>query len=104
MNPKHPAGPPMTLGNMWALGLRGLNVLCLNSQEQRSTNMATIEAAVDMLMIDMAETPGPRRANEDPVFMRSPAMASEVLTLELEKAPRPSAPFGATQLFWTQEA
>jgi hypothetical protein len=30
MKPKHPAGPPMTLGNMRELGVRGLAVHCLN--------------------------------------------------------------------------
>jgi hypothetical protein len=30
MSPKHPAGPPMTLGNMRALGVRGLTVHYLN--------------------------------------------------------------------------
>jgi hypothetical protein len=28
MKPKHSAGPPMTLGNMRGLGVRGLDVLC----------------------------------------------------------------------------
>jgi len=32
MNPKHPPGPPMTLGNMRQLGVRGLLVSCLNPQ------------------------------------------------------------------------
>jgi hypothetical protein len=27
MNPRRPAGPPMTLGNMRELGVRGLNTL-----------------------------------------------------------------------------
>jgi hypothetical protein len=30
MTPKHPAGPPMTLGNMRELGVRGLAVYCVN--------------------------------------------------------------------------
>jgi len=30
--PKHPPGPPMTLGNMRHLGVRGLAVHCLNPQ------------------------------------------------------------------------
>jgi hypothetical protein len=30
MKPKYPPGPPMTLGNLRELGVRGLNVLCLN--------------------------------------------------------------------------
>ena len=30
MNPKHPPGPAMTLGNMRELGVRGLNILCLD--------------------------------------------------------------------------
>jgi hypothetical protein len=32
MKPKQPAGPPMTLGNMRYLGVRGLAVHCLNPQ------------------------------------------------------------------------
>jgi hypothetical protein len=28
MKPKHPAGPPMILGNMRALGVLWLNVMC----------------------------------------------------------------------------
>jgi hypothetical protein len=31
-NPKHPPGPPMTLGNLRQLGVRGLVVACLNAQ------------------------------------------------------------------------
>jgi hypothetical protein len=30
MKPKHPAGPPMTLGNMRALGVQNLITSCLN--------------------------------------------------------------------------
>jgi hypothetical protein len=30
MTPKHPHGPPMTLGNVRELGVRGLAVSCLN--------------------------------------------------------------------------
>ena len=30
MTPKHPPGPPVTLGNMRANGVPGLNVQCLN--------------------------------------------------------------------------
>jgi hypothetical protein len=30
MNPKHPPGPPMTLGNMWSLGVQRLVAYCLN--------------------------------------------------------------------------
>jgi hypothetical protein len=30
MTPKHPAGPPMTLGNMRALGVKRLVAYCLN--------------------------------------------------------------------------
>jgi hypothetical protein len=29
IKPKHPAGPPMTLSNLRAVGVRGLNALCL---------------------------------------------------------------------------
>ena len=30
MNPKHPPGPPMTLGNMRELGVQQLIASCLN--------------------------------------------------------------------------
>ena len=30
MTPKHPAGPPMTLGNMRELGVQHLIAFCLN--------------------------------------------------------------------------
>jgi hypothetical protein len=32
VNPKHPAGPPMTLGNMREQGVRGLDILCLHRE------------------------------------------------------------------------
>jgi hypothetical protein len=35
--PKHPPGPPMTLGNMRHLGVRGLAVHCLNPQCRHQT-------------------------------------------------------------------
>jgi hypothetical protein len=35
MNPKHPAGPPMTLGNMGDLAVRRLNVLDLHARNDR---------------------------------------------------------------------
>jgi hypothetical protein len=32
--PKHPPGDPMTLGNMRALGVRGLNVMCFVCRDE----------------------------------------------------------------------
>ena len=34
MKPQHRASPPMTLGNMREMGVRGLNVLCLNCRHE----------------------------------------------------------------------
>ena len=45
MNPKHPAGPPMTLGNMRDLGVRGLIASCLN------------DACRHMALIDVSNYP-----------------------------------------------
>jgi hypothetical protein len=40
INPKHPPGPPMTLGNMREQGVRGLAVYCLNHACRHHTVMS----------------------------------------------------------------
>jgi hypothetical protein len=46
MNPKHPAGPPMTLGNMRELGVRNLIAFCRN------------DACRHTALIDVSSYPG----------------------------------------------
>jgi hypothetical protein len=45
IEPKHPPGPPMTLGNLRQLGVRGLIVGCLNPQCRQEATMSVDDYA-----------------------------------------------------------
>ena len=48
MTPKHPSGPPMTLGNMREQGVRGLAVYCLNHTCRHHAVMSADEYPADL--------------------------------------------------------
>ena len=50
MTPKHPPGPPMTLGNMRLLGVRGLAVSCLN-QDCRHQTVISVDDYADEIEV-----------------------------------------------------
>jgi hypothetical protein len=48
MKSKHPSGPPMTLGNMRKLGVRGLLISCLNHECRHQTVVSVDDYADDI--------------------------------------------------------
>jgi hypothetical protein len=48
MESKHPSGPPMKLGNMRRLGVRGLVVSCLNPECRHETVISVDDYADDV--------------------------------------------------------
>ena len=48
MNPKHPPGPPMTLGNMRELGVQRLIASCLRADTQALIDVSSYPAETEV--------------------------------------------------------
>jgi hypothetical protein len=53
---QQPVGPPMTLGNMRELGVRGLSIKCLNPKCLHEATVSVDDYADDMRVRDFAKS------------------------------------------------
>ena len=53
---QQPVGPPMTLGNMRELGVRGLSIKCLNPKCLHEATVSVDDYADEMLVRDFAKS------------------------------------------------